>query len=267
VAETPDAEFNRLKDCRYGKMLYNANDTYIGRSLDLYGEFSEGEVGVFRQIVHAGDIVLDIGANIGAHTVFFAKATGPTGGVLAFEPQRLVFQVLCANMALNNLSNVWCFQQALGDSPGSILVPALDPRMSNNFGGLELGGSPAPGAAGDTVPIIRVDSFGLPGCRLMKIDVEGMESQVLRGATGLLERFRPVLYVENDRPERSDELVRFIDSLQYDMFWDTPPLYNPANFLKNPENVFGAIVSKNMLCVPRESDVNINGPRVQVPGA
>src|SRR5687768_6606900 len=87
-----DAPFNRLKDCRYGRMLYNVNDLYVGRSLDLYGEFSEGEVEVFRQLVRPGDLVMDVGANVGAHTVWFAKAVGPGGVVLAFEPQRLVFQ-------------------------------------------------------------------------------------------------------------------------------------------------------------------------------
>lgn len=266
TAESCDAEFNRLRDCRHGAMLYNANDSSIGRSLDLYGEFSEGEVDVFRQIVHPGDIVLDIGANIGAHTVFFAKATGPTGGVLAFEPQRLVFQVLCANMALNSLSHVWCFQQALGERPGSIFVPALDPRRLNDFGALELHDLAAPGAAGDRVPIIRMDSLGLPACRLIKIGVAGMETQALRGATGLIARFRPVLYVENDRPECSDELIRYIDTQRYDMFWHTAPLYNPENFLRNPDNVFGASISKHMLCMPRESGIAIDGPRVQVPG-
>jgi hypothetical protein len=96
------APFNRLKACRYGTLLYNINDRYIGQALDLYGEYSEGEVVLFRRIVRPGDIVLDVGANLGAHTIFFSTAVGPRGAVLAFEPQRLVFQALCANMALNS---------------------------------------------------------------------------------------------------------------------------------------------------------------------
>ena len=88
-------------------MLYNEHDIYIGRSLDLYGEFSEGECDVFRQLIQPGWTVLELGANIGSHTVFLAKRVGPSGRVIAFEPQRIVFQTLCANIALNNLLNVF----------------------------------------------------------------------------------------------------------------------------------------------------------------
>src|SRR3954467_11045049 len=101
--QQPPLGFNRLKSCRHGKMLYNVNDMYVGRSLDLYGEFSQGEVELFAKIVRSGDVVLDVGANIGAHTLFFAQSTAPLGGVIAFEPQRLVFQTLCANMAINSI--------------------------------------------------------------------------------------------------------------------------------------------------------------------
>jgi FkbM family methyltransferase len=255
--------FNRLKACRYGTMLYNVNDMYLGRSLDLYGEFSEGEVELFRQILRPGDVVFDVGANVGAHTVYFAGAVGPKGAVLAFEPQRLIYQTLCANAALNSLPNVYCFNWAVGEEPGSIKVPTLNPWMNINFGGLglqeqDLGGEP--------VPLVRLDSLQVSGCRMLKVDVEGMELQALKGATGLIERFSPVLYVENDRKEKSDELVRFIHSLGYDMFWHHPPLFNPDNFLKNPENAFGRIVSFNLLCMrPGTYSGEMPLPRVQVP--
>ena len=78
----------RLKQCRYGAMLYLVTDQYIGQSLDRYGEFSEGEVELFRQIVQPGATILEIGANLGIHSVFFAKALGPSGTLHAFEPQR-----------------------------------------------------------------------------------------------------------------------------------------------------------------------------------
>jgi len=258
------APFNAVKACRHGLMLYNVNDQYIGRSFDLYGEFSEGETDLFRQLLRPGQTVLDIGANIGAHTVFFARQVGPTGRVLAFEPQRLVFQALCANVALNSLANTWCRQQAVGAQAGHLTVPALDPHRPANFGGLSL----ADNAPGERVAVVTVDGLDLGVCHLVKIDVEGMEIEVLRGAILTVARCRPILYVENDRLEHADALICYIASLGYLMYWHLPPLFSPTNYFGNPENVFGPIVSRNMLCLPRGAPVAVQGfEEVRVPPA
>src|SRR5579872_1904700 len=82
----------RIKATRHGLMLYQPHDIYIGRCLDLYGEYSELEVALLNQIVTPGMVVIDVGANIGAHTIFFAAATGPKGLVIAYEPQRIIHQ-------------------------------------------------------------------------------------------------------------------------------------------------------------------------------
>ena len=204
---------------------------------------------MFGQILAPGNVVLDIGANIGAHTLFFAKAVGPQGAVLAFEPQRVVFQTLCANMALNSITNTRCQQAALGEERGSLLVPPLDYSRQDNYGGLGLGGF----QEGEEVQVLRLDDFALPHCRLLKVDVEGMELSVLKGGQGLIARHRPLLYVENDRQENSAALIRFIASLGYDLYWHCPYLYNPDNCFGNSENVFPNIVSFNMFCVPTSS--------------
>src|ERR1700722_8284406 len=98
LAEQPPV---RLKCCRHGPFMYNINDEYIGRALDIYGEFSELENTLFQSLIKPGMTVLDIGANIGVHTVNFAKAATPLGKVIAFEPQRIIYQMLCGNVALN----------------------------------------------------------------------------------------------------------------------------------------------------------------------
>ena len=252
---TPFPQFNQVKTCRYGTVLYNIHDVYVGRSFDLYGEFSEGEVEVFRQILSPGSVVLDIGANIGAHTLFFAQAVGPQGAVLAFEPQRVVFQTLCANLALNSITNTRCYQAALGEAPGRLVVPPLDYTRENNYGGLGLGDY----AQGEEVDVLRLDDFALPHCRLMKVDVEGMELSVLQGGRRLIAQHRPILYVENDRGENSDALVRLIASLGYRLYWHRPYLYNADNRSGNPDNVFPNIVSVNMLCIPEETGQTLNG--------
>jgi FkbM family methyltransferase len=258
---TPDTLGHaRVRDCRHGRMLYNIHDIYIGRSLDLYGEFSEGEIELFKRIVKPGDVVVDVGANIGAHTLWFAKATAPNGGVLAFEPQRLIFQALCANMALNGVTNAICRQEAVGAEPGQITVPVLDPEKELNFGGVELGEF----TQGDQIPVVRLDDLPIGRCKLLKVDVEGMELAVLQGAAKLIGRLKPVLYVENDRRDRRDALIRYIDSLGYDCYWHYPMLFNPDNYLKNPTNVFEGVASINMVCVPTGTPVE-GGTKIEVP--
>jgi FkbM family methyltransferase len=252
----------RLMPCRYGVMLFHPHDAYVGRSLELYGEFSEGEPELFRQLIKAGDIVLDVGANIGAHTLFFARQVSPTGQVLAFEPQRMLYYVLCGNLALNDVTNVACHQSAVGATADEVLVPAVDYTRPGNFGQV----MPRRDASGERVPVVTIDGLALPRCHFVKVDVEGMELDVLRGAEQTIRRCRPLLYVENDRPDQSAELIAFIDRLDYAMYGHYPPLYNPANFRGHRANVFASIASLNMICVHRSVHTHVEGLRpVAVP--
>jgi hypothetical protein len=109
--------------------------------------------------------------------------------------------------------------------------------------------------------VVPLDQLEVSKAKLIKVDVEGMELDVLAGAQATLARCRPILYVENDRAEKAEALVAQLQEYGYRMWWHTPPLYNPANFLANPHNVFGNIASFNMLCLPRESATAIQGMR------
>ncbi|HEV3443422.1 MAG TPA: FkbM family methyltransferase [Gemmataceae bacterium] len=243
---------NKLKRCRYGTMVYPPNDIYIGRSFELYGEFSEAEVAFFRQAVKPGFTVLDVGANIGAHTVPLAQLSGRGGRVLAFEPQRIPYYCLCGNMVLNNLGNVLCYQSGAAEVEGTISVPELNYDAESNFGGLDLTRE-YPGSGSYSVPAVRIDGLQLKNCHFMKIDVEGMERNVLEGAVETIRAHRPILYVEDDRQEKSAALRAFLDSLGYAMHLHLPPYFNPANLANNQQNVFGNTVSYNLFCYPKES--------------
>ncbi len=248
----------RVKDCRHGRMIYLLTDRFIGASLDLYGEYSEGEAEVFAQLLAPGDIAIEVGANIGAHTVYLAQLVGPTGRVYAFEPQRVVFQLLCANIALNEAFNVRSFQAGAGAQAGCLNVPDVNYHAAgSNFGGVSF----LEPVEGEAVPLITLDSLSLPSLRLLKIDVEGMEAQVLEGARGLIRRHRPVLYVENDRRAQSRQLLTLIHEFGYDMWWHFPALFNPENHAGVSENIFGSVASGNLLCVPREHESAITGFR------
>jgi FkbM family methyltransferase len=256
ISTLPPDGYNELAVCRDGIMLFNRHDTYIGASLRKYGEWSQPELDLFRQLVQPGHIVVEVGANIGAHTVALSRIVGATGAVLAFEPQRLVFQTLCANLALNSCVNVVARQEAVGAAPGQLLVPVLQPDQANNFGALPLGER---WQQGEPAPLITIDSMQLTGCRLIKLDIEGMELEALNGAADTIRRLRPALYVENERDNQSAALITLLLSYGYRLYWHAPLLFRADNFTGDRENIFGRIASHNMLCIPRESDGHISG--------
>ena len=261
VALDPDG-FNELRRCRSGPMLYNKHDIYVGGSLRHYAEFSVSEQAAFSQLVRPDTIAVEVGANIGGHTVHLSRLVGEGGEVHAFEPQRIPFQTLCANLALNQCRNVFARQTAVGARVDTILVPALDPALRENFGGISLHGV----EVGEPVPLVTLDSLDLPACHFLKADVEGMEVDVLKGALQTIDMYRPMLYLENDRDDRSEELLSLVMGLDYAVFWHIAPLFNPDNFAREPNDVFGGIVSINILCVPNENPMSIEGlPRVQSP--
>ena len=252
----PGDGFNRLARGRYGYTLYNKNDTYVGRSIERFGEFSEGEANLLKQVCQPNDIVVEVGANIGALTVPMAMAVGNGGLVLAYEPQPIVFQTLCGNLALNSLTNVRCFCSAVGAEAGNVFIPGIRYDMEGNFGGVSVDQYDK----GFKVPKITLDAtLDIPRCKMIKIDVEGMEAEVITGAAETIKKFRPLLYVENDRVEKSKKLIELLWSMDYKLAWHLTPLFNPENFAGNQENIFGTIVSVNMLCTHNESKVNMQG--------
>jgi FkbM family methyltransferase len=246
-----------MRNCRHGTMLYPANDTYIGRSLELYGEYSPVELDFYAFILRPGDDVIDAGANIGALTLAFSRLVGEKGSVLAFEPQRLIYHVLCANLAINAIENVAAAQVALGAEPGMIRVPLLRPKEHLNFGGLTIGGD-----RGEPARVRTIDSMPVRNLRLIKIDVEGAELEVIKGADQTIRRLRPFLYVENDRADKSAALIEALFQLDYRLWWQFAPLYRKNNFRGNTENVFGQVGSWNMVGVPREMEFPVEGTEV-----
>lgn len=248
--------FNQLARSRHGYYLYNTHDTYIGKAIEKYGEFCRIEGDLFDQILRPGNFVIEVGANIGGHTVEIARKVGPTGAVFAFEPQRIVFQALCANIALNSLLNVECHWAAVGAEEGSVLVPEVDPTQDANFGGVSL----PKASQGRPVPCFTLDGFiSMPHLALIKIDVEGMESDVIKGGKEIIARFKPMLYVENDRLDSSEALMTLIGSMGYRLYWHIPPLFNPDNFYGEQENIYPNLVSFNMLCIHRDTNAQLNG--------
>jgi FkbM family methyltransferase len=174
--------------------------------------------------------------------------------VLAFEPQRGIFNLLTANVVLNGLEQIQTERVALGAESGEITVPAVPLGNRVNFGGVAVGGD-----AGEACPVRTLDSYRLTALKLLKIDVEGSEAAVIAGAGQTIRTLRPILYVENDRREKSAALIAAIIALDYRLWWHTPRLFVSDNYRQVAENVFGTISSINMLCLPRESTIAVTG--------
>jgi len=235
----------RVIEGRHGSFICQDNDQYVGRSVVEYGEYSEAELALLQRFLKLGDIVVEAGANIGAHTVPIAKAVGPGGRVFAFEPQRLIHQMLAGNLALNAIENTVAFAVALGDRPGQVRIRTLGYGLDANYGGVVLRGGDEEGEA---VAIGTVDALRLDRLDLLKADVEGSEELVVRGAEATIKHSWPVLYLENDRRERSPSLLGYLFALGYDAWWHVPRLFDPDNYFGKTENVFGTVASVNILC-------------------
>ncbi len=252
----------QLVNARHGIMLVNPRDYFVGQAIIAYGEYSEPEWQALAALVSQtqGDVV-EIGANIGAHTVPLARALSERGGrLIAFEPQPVVFQMLCANLALNGLANVLAWPFACGAEPGVVAFAPPDYAAVGNFGAVEM--TAGIGAGAQTVPRVRLDDWAGEGrIALIKIDVEGQELAALAGATATLARHRPLLYVENDRFEQSQALITWLDAAGYRLWWHLPPLFSATNFFGLAENRYPNLVSVNMIGVPREMEAQMGDLR------
>jgi predicted RNA methylase len=223
---------------------------YIGKCFELYGQYSESEVSLMRQFLREGSTVIDVGANIGDLTVPLARAVGSTGRIYAIESNPETFNVLCANLALNSLLNT---------KPINAFVAA----SSDADTGSQIWGKFAYIGQIWKPQFMALDSLDLDACDLIKIDVDGKELEVLQSGEMQIERYRPILYFENDIREASSKLLDFVvDKLGYRLYWHPAPIFEEQNFFGNPVNHWGKdILSKMVLGVPAERRQDISGLR------
>ena len=255
---------NVCNEFKYGKIIFPAGDSYIGTSLALYGEYSEGEVQLYKQFIRKGQTVVEVGSNIGSLTIPIAQFVGEEGKVYAFEPQRLMFQILCGNMALNNLQNVYCYNKGAGDKNTTIKIVDKIYEEGANIGAFKLEEKPE----GYEVDVVTLDSFNIPSVDFLKVDVEGMELQVLQGAEKLIEKFNPIIYLEIDNETLETE-KQWLKAKGYKLYRHTVPLFNPNNYFNVKRNAFiesgktfeGKVVSNsnpssfNMIAIPSKRNI------------
>jgi len=202
----------------------------IDLSIYLLGGFEPSTLRGYREFVELGDVTLDIGANIGAHTLPLACLVGPSGRVIAFEPTEYAYTKLRRNLELNPelARRVDARQTMLASSEGEAMPEGIysswpldggDDLHERHRGRLK-------STHGATRRVLDdvVEELNLPRIDLVKLDVDGNELEVLRGARRSLRRFKPVLmlelapYVSDANPTEFDAMLELLWSENYAIF-------------------------------------------------
>lgn len=242
---------NVISPSAFGPIIVNRYDKVIGLAISVRGSWEKEQIDLIRSKLLActkadtAISILDVGANIGTHTLAFAQFPFKQVTVHAFEAQRSVYYMLAGSVALNSLDHVYCHHKAVTDCSGAtITIPRLDYDSPANFGGVELEAAVNPdfeavAMAGqfESIETARLDDYDYENLRLIKIDVEGMEHKVLAGARSTIERHRPLIFIEYSKTDFT-ELTRLLREQRY------------VSYLIPGENIF---------CFPAELDLTIEG--------
>ena len=201
--------YSEILSTEYGQMIVNKHDINQTNALrSTRKSLNHGDIMEIRNMMVAlarPIVFVDAGANFGTFSLAMAQAVPPDSIIMAFEPQRILANMIAGSIALNSLNNVWCYNAALGAQNGKIEIPQFDYSLPLNFGSVEFSSKqtePLQQIHGDDddkreyVDVYALDSFELDKLDLLKIDVEGMEVDVIQGAAQTILRCKPVMFIE-----------------------------------------------------------------------
>lgn len=226
---------------KHGELNFLSTDNVIGVSIAEYGEWSEIEIDLHCRFIHRDSIVIDVGANIGSHTLAYCrKAWG--GRVIFFEPQPIMFSLLSKSVGDNDLSNAVGYCAALSDTIGTGYVDFPDYGEGGNFGMVKLSEVSETQAVLNNVQMITIDSLGLDRCDFIKIDAEGGTVSILKGAAGTIEKHSPVIATELLGVEDGWLIMQQLALISpaYVVYFYRFTAFNKNNHNKNYINRFGA---------------------------
>jgi len=199
---------------------------FVGGKLFVAREATAEDV-FLQSLDLKGKVVYDIGANVGVMTLFFAKAVGADGEVLAFEPHPYSFRRLCRNVKVNRLKHVRGFQKAVGNEPAKLELYQPSRHLSaatfdkERALGLREGDLVVHEVEVDTLDAY-IHKHALPAPHLIKVDVEGFEVAVLLGAEETIQRWRPAWFIEihtrGNGETTAPELVDMLTKRDYELF-------------------------------------------------
>lgn len=224
---------------RYGNMLVFSDDPTIGRSLKVYGEYCYPEIELIKQFLTKDSFVIDVGANIGTHCIPLAVNAKT---VIAFEPDTENHDLLVKNVSMQHKSiarkiNINKFALSNIHGKTDTLFDYGKTRCVD----------------GDSIIMTQLDNIkGFPQVDFIKIDVEGMEYNVLQGAQETIRYFKPAMFIEMQDESMNPFIFDFLSSMGYNMYWAPCATYNSNNHNKITEDVFGRQHGVlNWLCTQR----------------
>jgi FkbM family methyltransferase len=227
-----------------GVQFFFRNDDTIGESLRRYGEWARNEMLVFGKYIKAGDTVLDIGCNVGTHSMFFANLVGPHGSVIAVDAQLAAVAVTSLSVLSQNRTNVSVLNLAIGENLGQISFPVPDYAARENFGALKISDT------GKVVQQINIDGLSYDNLNFIKMDIEGNELPALRGAAKTIQLHRPTISCEILTEDVKVGIIGFLGSFGYQFEDLEIPAFNPGNYLGGQHNIFGPAKERVLICKP-----------------
>lgn len=238
----------------------------LSRCMYVGGSFEPNEFFFLRESLSKGNVFIDVGANEGFYTVYAARCVGPNGKVVAIEPSPREYTRLQRNVAINGLSNVILVKSALGARQGSAVLHVAD---SEHNGQNTLGDF---GHAGITavehleVEITTLDSLlenlALARVDVIKMDVEGSELEVLKGAVVTLQRHRPTLLIEvfdaalRSQGASGEQLLSLLNDYDYQFhaFSEATGLLQPLKRLDSASQNIVATHRSQIVSYPASAD-------------
>jgi len=171
------------------------DDSHLSRWIEAHGRLDVAKdeiMRLFKPYIRTGDTVIDAGASLGDHATTYAELVGPTGRVLAFEPNPLAFECLKWNMLRH--PQVFCYNFALGCLEGGVEF-----ERDANAGASHIMGDGKTDSESPLVNVTTLDAMAMEvitRCDFIHLDAEGYEPLILDGAANLIRAFRPVLAIE-----------------------------------------------------------------------
>jgi len=206
-------------------LLYPKNDAAVGKSLAAYGEFARSEVDLIADYLRLAEpgAVVDVGANLGAISLPVAKQF-PDFRFIGIEGHIGLAQVFGTNAFVNDLWNVQAVHAVAGASAGVVMFPAVSLNTAGNLGAIGIH-MVDQGVRSGPVRMCVLDEVAPIDTRLIKIDVEGYEPDVLRGAGRALHETRPVWLIETSpgTEAKARETIRIMLAAKYDVYWMFAP--------------------------------------------